>query len=246
MNTSNNNGSLTEQAHSKILSMIVSGALEPGQSVSQQILSKELGIGRTPVREAIRQLVIEGIMEQIPRYGTLVKKQELRDVIEIFEVREAMETFAVRTAVERLRAEDFENLQKLYRVIEDVAAQVEKDPSRAADKVFTSRIVEADQAFHLYLINASGNRRITKIISDTQVLARSFTGKVAQQNPEMIADAYSDHRELWQALKEKDGAAACDVIIRHIRKSRQSAVDYFERINRDGRIDMPVIPEPQG
>jgi DNA-binding GntR family transcriptional regulator len=225
-----------------MLALIVSGTLEPGQRVSEQALSRQLRIGRTPVREAIRQLVAEGIMEQIPRYGTLVKKQDLRDVVEVFEVREAMESFAVYNATPKLQVRDLEILQKLYRVIEDVARQVRKDPRKAADKELTRRIVEADQAFHLHLIHAAGNRRIIKIMMETQVLARAFMGKVAQQSTELIENAYQDHQALWQALKKGDGKEARDIMIRHIRRSRQEAVDYFERIGNERSGKLPEWP----
>lgn len=234
--------SLTDQAHARMLELIVSGELEPGQRVSEQVLSRQLRIGRTPVREAIRALVAEGIMEQIPRYGTLVRKQELRDVVEVFEVREAIESFAVYNATARLQARDLEVLQKLYRTIEDVAAKVRKDPRKASDKELTRRIVESDQAFHLYLIHAAGNRRIIKIMTETQVLARSFMGKVAQQSLELIENACRDHGALWEALKKGDGEAARDVMIRHIRKSRQEAVDYFERIANERPATLPDWP----
>lgn len=227
-----NTGSLTENAHAKIIAMIVSGELEPGQKISEKTLSEQLRIGRTPVREAVRLLATQDVMEQLPRYGTFVKKQELRDIMEIFEVREAMESFAVYNATQKLGAEDMERLQKLFLAMEDIAQQVREEPTTANDPALTMRIVEADQAFHLHLMHAAGNRRIVKILTDTQVLARAFTGKVAQQNPDMIENTYRDHKALWQALTKGDGTAARDIMIQHIRKSRQEAVDYFERYER--------------
>jgi DNA-binding GntR family transcriptional regulator len=234
--------SLTEKAHAKILRMIDAGKLSPGEKISEKQLAESLSIGRTPVREAIRLMVSQGIMEQLPRYGTFVKKHELRDIVELYEVREAIESFAVYNATPKLDAQDLAVLQKLFQIVEDLAKQVKLDPNKANDPKLTARLVGADQSFHLYLIHAAGNRRIMNILTDTQVIARAFMGKVAQQNAKMIALTYRDHKALWQALKKKDAATARDLMIRHIRESQQQAVDYFER-SQANRTSAPEIDQ---
>ncbi len=239
----NGKESLTHQAQNRILSLIVSGEIEPGERISEQALSDLLKIGRTPVREAIRGLVSTGLMQQIPRYGTMVRKPEVRDIIEIFEVREAVESFAVFSATEKLDADDFKALAECCQVMADGARRVEEDPKQLRNKRIIAKIVEADQAFHLHLIRAAGNRRIMKILSETQMLGRTFAGKVALQSPEMIARTCRDHEQILRALKQGDGIKARDVMIQHIRRSRQETVEYFERINRDPKTVMGNLAE---
>ncbi|MDZ7618824.1 MAG: GntR family transcriptional regulator, partial [Patescibacteria group bacterium] len=81
--------SLFQQAYSRIQEEILRGELPPGGRVSEISLAKQLGLGRAPVREALRQLQNDGVMRQIPRYGTVVRMPRRRDVIDIYELREA-------------------------------------------------------------------------------------------------------------------------------------------------------------
>ena len=95
-----------ERAYQYLHARIASGALAGGALVSELSLAREMGLSRTPVREAIRQLIMEGLVEQVPRHGTIVRIPERREVAELYEVREALESYAVAQAARRILPAD--------------------------------------------------------------------------------------------------------------------------------------------
>src|SRR5262245_15044729 len=94
-------GTLVQRAYEHIQEAILSGHLPAGSVVSEAVLAKSLGISRTPVGEAIRQLAREGLVQQVPRYGTIVKPIDRRELIELYEMRAALESYAAARAAEK-------------------------------------------------------------------------------------------------------------------------------------------------
>src|SRR2546422_6782820 len=91
-------------------SQILSGELEPGTALSEVTLAGTFGVSRTPVREALKQLQVEGLVEIVPRVGTFVSKPSLRDVTELLEVKEVLEGLAARLLAQRGRVPELERL----------------------------------------------------------------------------------------------------------------------------------------
>src|ERR1700709_2667358 len=105
---------IRERAYQYIQSQIAAGELSSGVAISELLLAKELGSSRTPVREAIGQLVSEGLLEQTPNRGTIVVRLTREDIIDLYELREALEVYVVaKVARDQLAPEDLQRLQKL-------------------------------------------------------------------------------------------------------------------------------------
>src|ERR1700761_6601158 len=97
--------SLRDRPSHLIQRKILSGEIPSGGKVSEQAIAEELGISRTPVRSAIHELESEGLLEQVPRYGTIVRQANRRDLLELFDLRLALESFAAEMATETISAE---------------------------------------------------------------------------------------------------------------------------------------------
>jgi len=168
---------------------IKSGTLAPGQRLMEIQLAEELGVSRTPVREAIRKLELEGSVVMMPRRGTYVANLSIRDVNDVFEIRTALDSLACALAAERITENELESLQRLLVAI---GGQIE-----AGDM---EKIVETDMRFHDLLYQASRNTRLVGIISNLrEQLTRfrsasmSFPGRLKETLEELWADTGEDH-----------------------------------------------------
>src|SRR5262245_37161880 len=140
---------LRQQAYDFIQEKIVSGSLPTGSQVSELSLAKQIGISRPPVRAASRRLVHDGLREQVPRYGTIVRTPQRRDIVELYELREALEGFAVTQAAERIGAEDLTLLARLCAEIKSIGDRLRRSGKPALDAGMMQRFLTADLAFHM-------------------------------------------------------------------------------------------------
>ena len=134
---------------------ILTGELKPGERLMEIHLADKLGVSRTPVREAIRMLELEGLVTMIPRRGAEVSKISEEDLRDVLEVRRALDTLAARLACEKITAEQKEELK--------AAAD---DFVRATLSGDATTIAQADVKFHDVILKASGNKRLILIVNN--------------------------------------------------------------------------------
>jgi DNA-binding GntR family transcriptional regulator len=224
---------LSQQAYEFIQQRIVSGELAAGDVISEHSVAREIGISRTPVREAIQQLESEGLVEQVARYGTIVRRPERRDVVELYELREALECFAVRRAAEVIDAAAVAMLQKLCgemaEVIERFAQTADGAGGGPLPGALKRRFLAADMAFHMVIIRATGNRRIMKSVGESRVLARIFATPRQQHDLPQLRSTQAYHESILAAVQQRQGDAAERTMRDHIRASMSEALAHFDR-----------------
>src|SRR3954466_14433290 len=162
--SSTTSGTLVQKAYDHIQASILSGHLPAGSVVSEAALAKSLGISRTPVGEAIRQLSREGLVQQGPRYGTIVKPIDRRELIELYEMRAALESYAAGKAAERFEEQTIGQLQKFCDVMHTIAEEPESAGAGELDESNLSRFLAADMAFYMTIIESVGNRRMVESV----------------------------------------------------------------------------------
>lgn len=231
---------LREHAYKHIHGKLLAGELPAGHVVSEHSLAREIGISRTPVREAIRRLEQEGILEQVPRFGTIVRRPQRRDLEELYQLREALEPYAVAQIAGRISTEDLEMLGKLCQEIETIAAAVRKAPRPVVDATLMRRLLSADLGFHMVLLRASGNRRLMKIIADSRVLTRIFGTPRQEHDLAVIEETHRFHSEILAAVKKGDGEGARQLMGEHIRASMREALEHYDRAH--SHPDTRTIP----
>jgi DNA-binding GntR family transcriptional regulator len=231
---------LREHAYKHIHGKLLAGEMPAGHVLSEHSLAREIGISRTPVREAIRRLEQEGILEQVPRYGTIVRRPERRDLEELYQLREALEPYAVAQVAGRLSTEDLRMLGRLCDEIQVIAAAVEKAPRSVVDAALMRRLLSADLGFHMVLLRASGNRRLMKIIADSRMLTRIFGTPRQEHDLAIIEETHRFHSQILEAVKKGDGASAQRLMAEHIRASMSEALDHYDRAQ--ARPDTRTIP----
>lgn len=227
------NGTLRTRAYQHIQNKILSGEFLAGQRISEQALAEEIGISRTPVRSAIRQLESEGLLDQVPRFGTIVKKLDHRELSELYDMRVALEGFGAEVAAGCITPEDIGLLTTLCGQM-----QVDVEEQRSArtidDPETVGRFVDADMQFHLIILRATGNRRLMKSVAGSRMLSQWGGFARKQQDSRLLAGAWNQHLQILNGLKQGDAEQARQQMVDHIRFSKTLALTLFDRLQAEG------------
>lgn len=207
--------SLSEQAYEAIREAILSLRLEPGQSVYENELAAMLKMSRTPVREAVRTLWVEELIEILPQRGMKVALISEKKVEEARFVRESLEVSALRAAVRRWRTEHEWCAQLAKRIQQTLRQQ-----RTAAEAGEVLVFLEADEAFHRLLMLAADNRTLVSVVSQMRAhLNRVRT--LSLRELKNIDALIREHEELLTALTAGDEERAVAVLSRHLQRLQQ-------------------------
>jgi DNA-binding GntR family transcriptional regulator len=204
--------SLTEMVITQIRELIVSGRLVLGEQLSEGVLAEQLGVSRTPVREAFLRLETERLVEVRPQRGTFVFQYGAAELRDICELREVLETGALRIALSRNRGE-------LIQLLESEVAAAE-----AAQVVDPGPYQAFDRSFHDVLIRASANEELIEAYDRISGRVRAIRYRLTRSRRQ-IAGSQRGHREIVNALKDgRDGDA-----VRRLGKHVYNAYEMFRR-----------------
>lgn len=190
-----------------LVSKMQRGELVSGMSITEQGLADELGISRTPAREALRRLESDGLVVSEPRFGMKVKELGYIEILELYEAREALEMAAVEICAEKISDIEIAELEILQ---EQMAGSV-RDPSRMAS---------LNYAFHKALLNAVKNRYLTMSFEVIQKTL-AILGPTTLANTERAEESLTEHQKLIQCLKQHDSAGARKVMGRHLSNAKR-------------------------
>lgn len=184
-------------------------------------LAEELGVSRTPVREAIRKLDQEGYVVMMPRRGAYVANMSIRDVSEIFEIRTALESLSNGMAAERITVEE---LEKLQRLLVRIGSYIKKGDME--------KIVETDIRFHDLLYQASRNSRLVGIISNLREQLTRFR-TLSMSYPGRLEATLEEHRAMVDAIAQGDVEKARKAAERHMENSEQTLMNAMEAMKKN-------------
>ena len=212
---------LRQQAYAKIKEKLILGEFPAGSSLSETQLAKDLGMSRTPIREAIRQMEMEGILEYSPRFSVVVKKPTESLMEEMFGVREALEAYASSEAALSITPKAIKKLEKILATMESIAEEFQNLGTEYLADDAQRRYNNADMAFHSVIVEASDNAYLTKLVKDTKILVRVFTSSVYKYDLELLQQANEFHRRLFEAISSRDAEKARTTTIEamHVAKS---------------------------
>jgi len=197
--------SLGGQVFERIRSNIVKGIYKNGEELREVTLGEELGVSRTPVREALRQLELEGLVEIVPNKGARVRGISKKDVQDIYHMRSCLEGLAARWAANNISEED---LEKLEEVIYLAKFQLKK-----ADR--NNQVVELDGRFHEILYRAAGSRMMEHVLRDFHKYVQMARSSSLSGN-ERAKKSVEEHEAIFEAIKNKDGDLAEKLANEHI------------------------------
>ncbi|HMM20795.1 MAG TPA: GntR family transcriptional regulator [Selenomonadales bacterium] len=197
---------------------IMNGTLTPGERLMEIQLAEDLGVSRTPVREAIRRLEMEGFLVMVPRRGTYVSDLSIKDLNEVFEIRTALDVLAAGLAAERITEEELEQLERLLVQIGEYI-----------DSGDVEKIVEADSQFHDILYQASRNDRLVGIINNLREQFTRFRS-ISMAYPGRLKNTLEEHRQLMEAIASHDPETAQRCAREHMENAEQTLlIDLNER-----------------
>ena len=199
--------SLSEQVADRIRDMIIEGHLAPGQKINEAQLVDELGVSRTPMREALHTLAAENLVDLRPSRGALVRKLSAADVHSMLEVLAELEGLAGRLVCERGSDEAIAALLILHDEMMDLYRKSDRLPYYKANQAFHSGIAEASRNRMLMEMQASIQSRLKRI---------RFVGN---RSPERWSAAVLEHARMAQALRDRDGTALQAVMKEHLLKT---------------------------
>jgi DNA-binding GntR family transcriptional regulator len=197
--------SLADKAYHEIRGLIVALELAPGAVIDERELIERLEIGRTPVREALRRLSHEGLVEVYPRRGMFVTGVDVRELARLSEVREVLEPEAARLAAERATDTDREELSALL---------AELDAG-------SSELMDLDERIHRAVYRAAHNDLLETTLEQYYVLALRIWS-IALDRAHELEEAVEAHRALLEAIQAGDGDRAADTMRAHVQNFEQA------------------------
>lgn len=214
--------------------------LQPGAKLSDLRLSAELGVSRTPVREALNRLVQDGVVRAEPNRGFFVASFAPADIAEVFDLRAALEGFALRTAAPTF---DHPELQEAMGELDEVAELITRARSAAERFAAASRFLEVDRAFHRRLVERAGNSRLQTIFHGLWAQIAVFQ-QAGTHVPGWMELAIAQHREIIRLLLTDDIAAAASALEAHILDMKVRVLaDLAPAFDATAR-PTPVAPAP--
>ena len=191
---------------------ILRGELKPGERLMEIHLAQKLGVSRTPVREAIRKLELEGLVRMIPRKGAVVAEITISDLEDVLEVRMALEELAVKLACRMLTPEQLDEIggladefeQTLYG--EDVGA-----------------CAQADMRFHEAIYAATGNGRLVQILNNLREQMYRYRMEYLKDR-DAHQQLVQEHAEILEALADRDVERALEASGRHIERQKEHII----------------------
>jgi len=192
---------------------IIEGRYPPGARITEQNLAAEFSTSRTPVREAMRQLVADGFARFKPNSGTVVREWTSEEMRQVFDLRVLIEPEIAGHAAARITDAEIGELTRIQDEIESCGADTSL-PN-------TSRIGRLNREFHRILAEASHNERLISMLAsaiEMPIVQQTFR----RYTPQRLARSFSHHRELIDALAARDSAWARSVMSSHIHSAKQT------------------------
>ncbi|MHA6797279.1 GntR family transcriptional regulator (plasmid) [Pseudonocardia bannensis] len=206
-------GLVDETAH-RIQQRIIQGELPVGTWLRQNRLATDLGVSRTPVREALRKLQAVGLVEVVPRRGALVRPLDARKLSDAFIVRAELEGLAAELAAELADDDQLERLQKAVAMFDESVEELDVRPVQSWEEA-TWR---ANSLIHEIILEAADNFCLTRSLEDPHLLVSSNVAwtTVLTRRTHILRRNMNEHHEIVDAIQQHDGAKARAAMRRHV------------------------------
>lgn len=183
---------------------ILRGELKPGERLMEIQLANKLGVSRTPIREAIRRLELEGLVLMIPRKGAEVADITEKNMRDVLEVRRALEELAVQLACDRITQEEIQEMREAAETFRSVLG---------GDDV--TKVAEADEAFHDVIFRATGNDKLIQLLNNLREQMHRYRVEYLKRK-EYHEKLLKEHQEIIDRVNNQDKTEATRVIDLHI------------------------------
>ena len=216
-------GSLGNKIFDILRDRILNDEYEHVQKLNELALANELKISRTPIREALKQLELEGLVESIPNKGVYVKGFSPRDIDDMFEIRLALEGLAIQLAIDRMDEVHLAKIKDVFELMEFYTAKKEQE-----------KINDLNILYHETIYQATQSQYFEQLLKDVHYYV-SVTSRHSITQPERLETALIEHRAILEAIIEGNKEKANETIQKHIRKTQMLVRHYYaNRQNKKG------------
>ena len=188
---------------------ILEGELKAGKRLMEVQLAEQLGVSRTPIREAIRKLELEGLVVMLPRKGAYVANMSFKDLIDVLEIRASLEGLAAYLAAERRRDEDIDELERVAKEFEKSVRETNID-----------NVLKKDIEFHEKIFLMANNKKLYQIITSLWEQVHRFRVTYVS-NYEASLSLVDEHNKMLEAIKSGDSELAKKYATEHIELAEQ-------------------------
>lgn len=204
-----NPNSLSTALFADIREHIMNGKYSAGEKITENRICNEFGVSRTPVREAFKQLELEGLIENIPNRGAFVIGFSEQDIHDIYELRKAIEVKAIKWAIERMSDEELKELQEAYDLMEFYT--LKKDAMKMQDM---------NSNFHEIIYQSTHSRFLEQVLKSYQFYIMK-TRKAALQVEDRLEEVLKEHKRILDAIYIKDIEESEKAVIEHLSNSQK-------------------------
>jgi DNA-binding GntR family transcriptional regulator len=216
--------SLTEQVYRNLRHGIITGAIGGGTRLVETTLASEMNVSRTPVREALHKLALEGFLYSIPRAGYIVEETSESDIKDLFTTRTAIEKIAVKWAIEKITPEELQRLEMNLKKTDDILKSGATESMMDLDAEFHQIIYRAARSKTLY--------KITQTLSDHTLRFRLACIHI----PELAQRARQGHMKIFQAIQARDSTKAEEMIEDHLDTVTNDILNQLEKMRQDAFV----------
>jgi len=209
---------LADEIAYRIQAAILEGDYPAGTHLQQEELCRRFGVSRTPVREALRKLQAQHLVELVPNKGATVRSLSRDELGEVYALRAELEGFAAELAAPRVGPEELAGLDEAHAAMQRVVAMLEgAPPDAAAESEINAGVTRANERFHGLVHAAAGNRRLAGHLAELQRLfPKDYVWRAIRSADEARRINLEEHVEIRDALARGDGAAARRAMSAHV------------------------------
>ncbi|HZU64474.1 MAG TPA: GntR family transcriptional regulator [Novosphingobium sp.] len=219
------NSSLPETLYQAVREAILDGRFAPGAELRQEVLARQYGVSRVPLREALSRLQADGLIELRPRRGFAVAELDVVEIIELFELRMVVEQHALEVAA-RMRSEaDLREIEALLVQMEEIEAHT---PGNFPEWL------DLNRRFHHRLVACAGRERLAATVSNLRDATEPYVRLEAHATGH-VEDASSEHRQLYDAVRERNATLAGEVAREHALGTMKRLVEWLRLRKQVGK-----------
>ncbi|MBN2808150.1 MAG: GntR family transcriptional regulator [Deltaproteobacteria bacterium] len=198
--------------------MIMTGSLKEGDKINENKLCQSIGVSKTPLREALRVLSVEGLIELVPNRGAFVTQPEFSEIREMFDVMILLEGFCARTACEKMTQKDFSQLEKIHDRLEQQCANQDQEG-----------YIRVNHQYHSFVQELAGNQNLNQIIDGLRkkILLYRFQSLNA---PGRMAESIQEHRLLLEVFRQRDHLKAEALMQNHLKRQLTTLEDLVQQL----------------
>ena len=228
-----NTSVLADYAYSEILKLILAGEIEPGSRIREDILAVQLGISRTPVREAVNRLTQNGFITIIKRKGLYCVKITRQDLLNLLELRVALESLSVEKCIDLVTDEDIEAIQN---IIDDFNKQLSIIMTHD-EKVIRKELAlihnDYDVRFHVGIARISNSVRLIQYVTDVETMLLIARQRIyrSDERINIVQLSWTQHQQMVESIRTRNKDAAKALLENHLKLmlDTQVNIDYSDR-----------------